>query len=98
MSMLDMEFSMATNVHLTPGPATFARTCVESGHYNNAGEVVRSALRLLKEQEERRRTFDTMIARCLDEADDKGMRTMEDVQARADAAIEAAAARERNER
>ena len=39
MSMLDMEFSMATNVHLTPGPATFARTCVESGHYNNAGEV-----------------------------------------------------------
>ena len=39
MSMLDMEFSMATNVHLTPELATFARTCVESGPYNNVGEV-----------------------------------------------------------
>ena len=89
-SMLDMEASMATNVHLTPELASFARACVEGGLYNNVSEVVRSGLRLLKEQEERRRTFDAMIARSMKEADDKGIRTMDDVLARADAAIEAA--------
>ena len=90
MSMLDMEVPMATNVHLTPELASFARACVESGHYNNVSEVVRSGLRLLKEQEDRRRAFDAMIARSLDETDDKGARTMVDVLACADAAIEAA--------
>ena len=90
MSMLDMEASMATNVHLTPELASFARACVEGGLYNNVSEVVRSGLRLLKEQEERRRTFDAMIARSMKEADDKGIRTMDAVLARADAAIEAA--------
>jgi len=90
MSMLDMEVPMATNVHLTPELASFARACVEGGHYNNVSEVVRSGLRLLKEQEDRRRAFDAMIARSLEETDDKGARTMDDVLARADAAIEAA--------
>ena len=81
---------MATNVHLTPEPESFARACVEGGHYNNASEVVRSGLRLLKEQEERRRAFDAMIARTLEEADDKGTRAMDDVLARADTVIEVA--------
>ena len=90
MSMLDMGTSMATNVHLTPELASFARACVEGGDYNNVSEVVRSGLRLLKEQEDRRRAFDAMIARSLEEADDKGTRAMDDVLARADAAIEAA--------
>ena len=81
---------MATNVHLTPELAFFARACVESGLYNNVSEVVRSGLRLLKEQEDRKRTFDVMIARSLEEAHDEGTRTMDDVLARADAAIEAA--------
>ena len=90
MSMLDMEVPMATNVHLTPELASFARACVEGGDYNNVSEVVRSGLRLLKEQEDRRRAFDAMIARSLEEADDKGARTMDDVLTRADAAIEAA--------
>ena len=61
----------------------------KDGLYNNVSEVVRSGLRLLKEQEDRRRTFDAMIARSMKEADDKGTRTMDDVLARADAAIEA---------
>jgi len=90
MSKLDMEVPMATNVHLTPELASFARACVEGGHYNSVSEVVRSGLRLLKEQEDRRRTFDAMIARSMKEADDRGPRTMDDVLARADAAIEAA--------
>ena len=88
--MLDMGAPMATNVHLTPELESFARACVEGGDYNNVSEVVRSGLRLLKEQEDRRRAFDAMIARSLAEADDKGTRTMEVVLARADAAIEAA--------
>ena len=81
---------MATNVNLTPELESFARACVEGGHYNNVSEVVRSGLRLLKEQEERKRAFDAMIAGTLQEADDKGTRTMDDVLARADDAIEAA--------
>ena len=30
---------MASNVHLALEQAAFARACVESGHYNNVGEV-----------------------------------------------------------
>ena len=81
---------MATNVHLTPELESFARACVEGGQYNNVSEVVRSGLRLLKEQEDRKRAFDAMIAQTLKEADDKGARTLDDVLARADAAIQAA--------
>ena len=90
MSKIDMEVLMATNVHLTPELESFARACVEGGHYNNVSEVVRSGLRLLKEQEDRKRAFDAMIARALEETDDKGTRTMDDVLVRADAAIEIA--------
>ena len=90
MSKIDIEVPMATNVHLTAELASFARDCVAGGHYNNVSEVVRSGLRLLKEQEDRRRAFDAMIARSLAEADDRGARTMDDVLARADAVIEAA--------
>ena len=81
---------MGTNVHLTPELESFARTCVEGGLYNNVSEVVRSGLRLLKEQEDRKRAFDTMIAEKLKETDEQGARTMNDVLARADAVIETA--------
>ena len=81
---------MATNVHLTPELESFARACVEGGQYNNVSEVVRSGLRLLKEQEDRKRAFDAMIAGTLAEVDDKGTRAMDDVLARVDAAIEVA--------
>ena len=81
---------MATNVHLTPELESFARACVEGGLYNNMSEVVRSGLRLLKEQESRRQAFDQMIAQTLKEADDKGARKMDEVLARADAVIDAA--------
>ena len=85
-----MEASVATNVHLTPELESFARACVEGGLYNNVSEVVRSGLRLLKEQEDRRRSFDAMIARTLEETDAKGARSMDDVLARVDAVIDAA--------
>ncbi len=53
---------MSTNVHLTPELEAFAKSCVAEGRYNNVSEVVRSSLRLLQEREERRRSFDRMIA------------------------------------
>lgn len=81
---------MATNVHLTPELESFARACVDGGRNNDVSEVVRSGLRLLKEQEDQRRAFDTMITRTLEEADDKGTRPMDDVLSRADAVIETA--------
>ena len=81
---------MATNVHLTPELESFARACVEGGLYNNVSEVVRSGLRLLKEQEDRRRAFDLMVAQTLRETEDEGTREMDEVLARADAAIDAA--------
>ncbi len=81
---------MGTNVHLTPELEIFARTCVEGGLYNNVSEVVRSGLRLLKEQEDRKRAFDAMIAETLKETDEQGARKVSDVLARADAMIETA--------
>ena len=69
---------MATDVHLTPELEAFARACVEEGMYNDVSEVVRSGLRLLKEQEDRKRAFDAMIAEAVRETDEKGARTMDD--------------------
>jgi len=43
------------NVSLTPALEKLVHQKVESGLYNNASEVVREALRLLKETEEVRR-------------------------------------------
>ena len=88
MSRIDIEAFMSTNVHLTPDLESFARACVETGHYNNVSEVVRSGLRLLKEQEDRRQAFDAMIAETLKETDDRGVRDVDDVLARAAAVIE----------
>ena len=90
MSRIDIGVFVATNVNLTPELESFARSCVEGGQYNNVSEVVRSGLRLLKEQVERRRAFDDMIARAIEESDAKGVRAMDGVLARVDAVIDAA--------
>ncbi len=42
------------NFSLTPNLEQFVRDRVESGDYNNASEVAREAIRLLKRVEERR--------------------------------------------
>ena len=42
------------NFSLTPSLEQFVRDRAESGDYNNASEVVRDAIRLLKRTEERR--------------------------------------------
>ncbi len=63
---------MTTNVHLTPELEGFARSCVESGRYNNVSEVLRSALRLLQDQEERRRAFVRSVDEAMEEAERDG--------------------------
>lgn len=69
---------MATNVHLSPELERFARQCVEEGRYNNVSEVVRSALRMLQDAEERKRAFITMLKAAEDEANENGWPTMDD--------------------
>ncbi|MBF0164320.1 MAG: type II toxin-antitoxin system ParD family antitoxin [Magnetococcales bacterium] len=81
---------MATNVHLTSELETFARDCVASGRYNNVSEVVRSALRLLQEGEERRARFNAMLDRVRDETAQDGGHAFDDVMREADRLIEAA--------
>ena len=44
------------NVNITDAQSEFIRQCVESGDYNNASELVREALRLLKEQKDEHQT------------------------------------------
>ncbi|HAT49045.1 MAG: type II toxin-antitoxin system ParD family antitoxin [Nitrospirae bacterium] len=81
---------MATNVHLTPELESFARGCVESGRYNNVSEVVRNALRLLQDGEERRVRFGTMLDMVRAETEKDGGHPLEDVMAEADRIIEKA--------
>jgi antitoxin ParD1/3/4 len=70
---------VATNVSLTAELETFARSCVESGRYNNVSEVVRSGLRLLQENEERRARFGAMLDEARAEADRDGTHDIEAV-------------------
>jgi antitoxin ParD1/3/4 len=78
---------MATNVHLTPELERFARESVEQGRYNNVSEVVRSALRLLQESEERRRQFRAMLQEVEAETERDGGVSAEDVLAEMDEII-----------
>ena len=78
---------MATNVHLTPELERFARECVESGDYNNVSEVVRSALRMLQQAEERRRAFEEMLRESAAEADRDGTITVDEMDAELEAII-----------
>ena len=81
---------MATNVHLTPELEKFARTCVKSGRYNNVSEVVRSALRLMLEQEKRRRSFAEMLDAARAEAERAGVHDAEAVATEMDKVIRGA--------
>lgn len=81
---------MATNVHLTPELEAFANDCVHGGTYDSVSEVVRSALRLLKEQEDRKRAFAAMIDETIRETKEKGACSASDALRELDAIIEAA--------
>ena len=70
---------MATNVHLTSELEDFARDCVTSGRYNNVSEVVRSALRLLQDMEQQRRSFGAMLKNVRRETRREGTHSIESV-------------------
>jgi antitoxin ParD1/3/4 len=81
---------MATNVHLTVELERFARECVDSGRYNNVSEVVRSALRLLQETEDRRREFNCMLDAAQEESDRDGSVSVDSVLAEMDQIVASA--------
>jgi antitoxin ParD1/3/4 len=80
---------MGTNVHLTPELERFAQNCVVSGRFNNVSEVVRSALRLLQESEERRAGFVTSLKEAVEEGRRDGFVTATELEGDIRVAIEA---------
>lgn len=84
---------MATNVHLSPELERFAKQCVEEGRYNNVSEVVRSALRMLQDAQDRKTAFMAMLDGVREEADREGWVSGDDAIAQLDAVIDAAEAR-----
>ena len=86
---------MGTNVNLTPELEQFAQGCVAVGRFNNVSEVVRSALRLLQEHEERRAAFVRSLEDAVDEGQQHGFVTADEVEHDVRAAIGAVRARSR---
>ncbi len=84
---------MGTNVHLTPELERFAQVCVETGRFNNVSEVVRSALRMLQDVEERRAAFVASLEEAVAEGDRDGFASSGNVEAEVMAAIGAVRAR-----
>lgn len=87
MSNIDIDGSVATNVHLTPELEAFARACVEGGKFNNVSEVVRAGLRLLQDTEERRRSFNAMLDGVREEAKHDGTIELDTVLSEMDAIL-----------
>ena len=83
------------NVSLTPELEQFVDAKVESGLYNNASEVVREGLRLLKEQDDVRLRWREQIERGWQEARAGRLVDGNDAFRRIDARIKKAAARKR---
>jgi len=81
---------MGVNVSLTPELEAFAKACVAEGRYNNVSEVVRQALRLLQDAEERKRLFMASLEAAVAEADRDGYVDLDDAMAEVDAIIETA--------
>jgi antitoxin ParD1/3/4 len=61
------------NVNLTDELDDFVRAKVESGHYENASEVVRAALRNLEREEQQFEAKLAALRRAIDEGDASGV-------------------------
>lgn len=67
------------NVSLTAEQQSFIDARVASGRFASASEVMRHALRLMQEAEERREQFVTMLCDVSTRADDAGTLSIEEV-------------------
>ncbi|KSB87430.1 transcriptional regulator [Caulobacter vibrioides] len=76
---------MATSIQLTDDLERFARDCVEAGRYSTVDEVVRSALRLMRDAERQRVEFNAMLVEATAQADREGTFTAEEIFAQIDA-------------
>lgn len=78
------------NVSLTPEQQQFIEARVASGRFASASEVMRHAVRLMQEAEERRERFVAMLCDVSARADREGTISAEDVDAELKAVIAAA--------
>jgi antitoxin ParD1/3/4 len=81
---------MGTNVSLTPELESFAKSCVESGRYNSVSEVMRNALRLLQDKEEKRLKFNAMLDAARKETERDGAYSLDQVLSEMDEIIDQA--------
>lgn len=75
------------NVSLTAEQERFINARVESGRFASASEVMRHALRLMQEADERRERFVTMLCDVSARADREGTLSAEEVDAELKAVI-----------
>lgn len=61
------------NVNLTDQLEQFVQAKVESGHYENASEVIRAALRTLDREEKQNEVKVAVLRRAIDEGDTSGI-------------------------
>jgi len=81
------------NVSLTPEQQSFIDSRVTSGRFSSASEVMRHALRLMQEAEERRERFVAMLCDVSARADREGTLSADEVDAELKAVIAAATPR-----
>lgn len=82
------------NVSLTPELEGFAEGCVASGRYGNVSEVMRAALHLLQDQEDRRVAFIRSLDEARRESEATGYHTVDGVAAEMDEIIRAEEAKQ----
>ena len=61
------------NVNFTDQLEQFVQAKVESGHYENASEVIRAALRTLDREEKQNEVKVAVLRRAIDEGDTSGI-------------------------
>ncbi|WP_130472871.1 type II toxin-antitoxin system ParD family antitoxin [Candidatus Magnetaquicoccus inordinatus] len=75
---------MLTDIHISPEFERFANFCVENGRFDSVNAVIRSALEMFQEREERRMRFNAMLDDVRREADQEGSFAAADVLAEMD--------------
>lgn len=90
LAMAVRESGAVPNVSLTPEQQTFIDSRVASGRFSSASEVMRHAIRLMQEAEERRERFVAMLCDVSARAERDGTLSADEVDAELKAVIAAA--------